>query len=459
MAGPAPPGIPGPLWARLQAGVSALAAADRVRIVCHYDGDGAASAAILARALSRWGKDFHISLTTVIDDATAARLREEPGKPLLVADMGSGQLDAIEALGRPAVVLDHHKPPRDATKVVHANPHLFGIDGAHGACGATVSWAFALAVDAENWDLAGVAMAGAIADRQHVPGFDGMNAPLFEESMRRNLLVRERGPALPEGPLAEALSGSYLPYFAGLAGRTEEAVKALRRLKVEPDAHWHDLDAARRRALTSYLATHLMRQGAIPEAVEMLIEDKYRIESVGRSANDLSDAINACCRMGAEGLAVALALGDPDALVPSEVHRQTYARKVLDHLMRLEREGPFLRKHVAFFYCPDPSLAGNVAGISVQYLWNGARPVIALSVTDGTTKVSARGTKALVARGVDLAAALREAASAVGGSGGGHDVASGATIPKGKEEKFVERVDEIVAIQLAPKVAAGAQTG
>jgi RecJ-like exonuclease len=459
MAGPAPPGVPAPLWSRLQAAVSALANTDRVRILCHYDGDGAASGAILARALARWGKDFHISLTTVLDDATVARLREEAAKPLLVADMGSGQLDAIEGLGRPAIVLDHHKPLRDSTNVVHANPHLHGVDGAHGACGATVSWAFALAVDAANWDLAGIAMAGAIADRQHVPGFDGMNAPLFEESVRRSVLSRERGPALSEGPLAEVLSGSYLPYFAGLAGRTEDAAKALRRLKVEPDAHWHDLDPARRRGLTSYLATHLMRQGAIPEAVEMLIEDKYRIEALGRSANDLSDAINACCRMGAEGLAVALALGDPEALVPSEVHRQAYAEKVLGHLVRLEKEGPFLRKHLAFFYCPDPSLAGNVAGISVQYLWNGARPVISLSVTDGTTRVSARGTKALVARGLDLAAALRDAAISVEGAGGGHDVAAGATIPKGKEEKFVDRVDEVVAVQLAPKVAAGPQTG
>jgi RecJ-like exonuclease len=447
------------LWSRLEAGVSALSGTDRVRIMCHYDGDGAASAAILARALSRWGKDFHVSLTTVLDDATSARLKEEAGKPLLVADMGSGQLDAIEGLGRPAVVLDHHKPSRDATKVIHANPHLFGIDGAHGACGATVAWAFAIAVDEANWDLAGVAMAGAIADRQHVPGFDGMNAPMFEEAVRRNLLGRERGPAIPDRPLAEALATSYLPYFAGLAGRKDEAAKALLRLKVEPDARWRDLNAARRRTLTSYLATHLMRQGAIPEAVEMLIEDKYWIEPLGRSANDLADAINASCRMGAEGLAVSLALGDPDAIVPSEVHRQSYAAKMLGHLTRLEREGPFLEKHVAFFYCEDPSLAGNVAGIIVQYLWNGARPVVALSVTEGTTKVSARGTRALVARGLDLAAAVRDAAAASGGSGGGHDVASGATIPKGKEEKFVERVDEIVALQLAPKAAAAAQTG
>lgn len=453
MASP-PPGVPEALWARIEAGVALLSDAPRVRVLCHYDADGATSAAVLARALARWGKTFHISLTTVLDDATIGRVRDEPAAPLLIADMGSGQLEAIEGLSRPAVVLDHHKPSRGTDLVVHANPHLAGIDGAHGACGATLSWAWALAVDPRNWDLAGVAMAGAIADRQHVPTYDGMNGPLFEEALRRGLLRKERGPAISERPLGEALSTSYLPYFAGFASRPDEAAKALRRLSIDPDARWRDLAPAKRQALASFLATHLMKQGAIPEAVEMLVEDRYWIESLSRYVGDLSDAVNACCRTGAEGLAVALALGDPAAVEPAESHRRTYAEKILAHLTRLERDGPFDGKHVAFFYCDDPALAGNVAGIVIQYLWNGARPVLALSVTDGSTRVSARGTKALVARGLDLAATLREAAAAVGGTGGGHDVASGATIPKGKEEAFIGLVDEIVGRQLAPKPVA-----
>jgi single-stranded DNA-specific DHH superfamily exonuclease len=70
---------------------------------------------------------------------------------------------------------------------------------------------------------------------------------------------------------------------------------------------------------------------------------------------------------------------------------------------------------------------------------------------DKTTKVSARATRALVAKGLDLAVALREAAAELGGDGGGHNIASGASIPKGKEEKFLTLVDEIVGRQLAPK--------
>ena len=68
-----------------------------------------------------------------------------------------------------------------------------------------------------------------------------------------------------------------------------------------------------------------------------------------------------------------------------------------------------------------------------------------------STKASARATKSLVTKGLDLAVALREAASQLGGDGGGHNIASGASIPKGKEEKFLTLVDEIVGRQLALK--------
>jgi RecJ-like exonuclease len=41
-----------------------------------------------------------------------------------------------------------------------------------------------------------------------------------------------------------------------------------------------------------------------------------------------------------------------------------------------------------------------------------------------------------------------EAARSVGGDGGGHDVAAGATIPSGTEREFIERADELVGDQL-----------
>ena len=44
---------------------------------------------------------------------------------------------------------------------------------------------------------------------------------------------------------------------------------------------------------------------------------------------------------------------------------------------------------------------------------------------------------------------MREAAGAVGGDGGGQDVAAGATIPAGKQEAFIATADELVCEQLS----------
>ena len=78
------------------------------------------------------------------------------------------------------------------------------------------------------------------------------------------------------------------------------------------------------------------------------------------------------------------------------------------------------------------------------------RPIIGFDEKSETeTKVSVRGSHTLTAEGLDLAAVMREAARAVDGDGGGHDVAAGATIPTGTQEDFIETADEIVGEQLS----------
>ncbi|MCE5297163.1 MAG: DHH family phosphoesterase, partial [Euryarchaeota archaeon] len=77
------------------------------------------------------------------------------------------------------------------------------------------------------------------------------------------------------------------------------------------------------------------------------------------------------------------------------------------------------------------------------------KPLLAFAFSDvGKLKVSARATKNLVAQGLDLSVAMKRAAEAVDGVGGGHNIAAGATIPLGREDDFLKKVDEIVSGQL-----------
>src|SRR5881397_1059938 len=252
--------VPRELLERVRKGVDLVDRVSRVRIVGHYDPDGTTSAAILARAMTRAGKAFHASTSTVIDEGVAKRLREESNELVILSDMGSNQLDRVEGLPCPAIVLDHHAPPRDSEKVVHVNPALFGIDGTREACGATTTWLFTLALDERNWDLAGVAMAGAIGDMQHLGGFAGLNAALFEEAVARNVLSRERGLALISAPAEEALTRCIIPYFVGISGRPEGARKLLAELTIDAQVPVSELVPEERRRLTSVLATILLKQ-------------------------------------------------------------------------------------------------------------------------------------------------------------------------------------------------------
>jgi RecJ-like exonuclease len=80
------------------------------------------------------------------------------------------------------------------------------------------------------------------------------------------------------------------------------------------------------------------------------------------------------------------------------------------------------------------------------------RPIVAFASVDagenGEVKVSARGSHTLVRQGLDLSTVMREAARSVGGDGGGHDVAAGATIPAGTRAAFIDAADDLVADQL-----------
>ncbi|MDR2846662.1 MAG: DHH family phosphoesterase, partial [Candidatus Methanoplasma sp.] len=75
-------------------------------------------------------------------------------------------------------------------------------------------------------------------------------------------------------------------------------------------------------------------------------------------------------------------------------------------------------------------------------------PIFAFADADDGVKVSARASRALTDRGLDLSFVMKTASEVVGGYGGGHSVAAGATIPKGMEDAFLDAVEDIVSSQV-----------
>jgi single-stranded-DNA-specific exonuclease len=54
----------------------------------------------------------------------------------------------------------------------------------------------------------------------------------------------------------------------------------------------------------------------------------------------------------------------------------------------------------------------------------------------------------LVKKGLDLSQVMKKSSEKVGGVGGGHNIAAGATIPKGSEKEFLAFAEKMVKKQL-----------
>ena len=432
---------------KLEEAANVLSSASRVKVVSHYDGDGLCAAGILAKVLHREGLSFQVRITRALNETFVETL-EGDEDVILMADMGSNNLPALEILSAKVIVVDHHDPRGDSEKIVHINAHLLGINGTKGACAATLSFTLATVMDEENWDLAGIALAGAVADRQHPGGLEGLNRSIAKEASEKVGMRVDRTHTLLGDNLAEALSLSINPYLVGISGNMDGVGSFLSDLGISPDMRVEELEGESKTKLISAISLKLLEQGVTAEDVKGVIEEGYWDASRGTYANWTAAYVNACGRLGMDGVGVAICLGDPSALEEGKRLRKEFLDQVLVGLKKVEDEGAFERNHTQFFYVENPSFAGTIGGVAMRFLLNPGLATVALSVLTKQTRISGRATKDLVRMGVNLAEAFKESAEVLGGSGGGHSIAAGASIPKGKEEKFLEYVDNTLEVQL-----------
>jgi single-stranded-DNA-specific exonuclease len=437
-----------------------LAHPGRWRVIYHYDGDGIASASSAVRMLGRLGYPVQATPLIGVERARVEAILDATRTPVLVLDTGASWLDRFSRHPQPVIILDHHQypgapvPPALPAHVAFVNPLDWGVDGMTELCGATASWLFSIFVDPVNWDNAPWGLSGAIADRQHVGGFRGLNARLVEEAVGRGLLVREEGLPLFGATLSEALARSIDPFLRGLSGRPVEADRFLHALGLEPRRPIASLDAAERARLGAAILARLVQQGTRPEFVEAFHAPRYRLTGPGIDAEELANLQNATGRGLTPSEGIALALGDEGALAHARAAEEAWRTGILNGLRRLEESGAQSMHALQWFESPDGPLAGTQAGLAMNYLLDAGKPVVVFTSAGEQTKVSGRGTGWLVGRGLDLADAFRAAAHAVGGEGGGHRVASGATIPTAERTRFLEEADAHIQRQLAPAVEA-----
>ena len=432
-------------------------------VVSHIDADGLTSAAIMGKALERKGIEYKTAFVKQLDSRALAEIADHNPELVIFTDLGSGMLDAIKSLKLNAVISDHHQP--QGTFERHLNPHLFGINGATEISGSGVTYLMASALGG-NGDLADLAVVGAVGDLQHVKHGQlvGMNRHILESGVSHGVLRYEKDLLLfgkQTRPIFKLLQYSTDPYLPGITGSEDASIEFLKKIGIrqhgEKWRRWIDLEKAEKQQIVSALMQYCLCAGLQASNAQRLIGEVYTLlrEREGtevRDASEFSTLLNATARYDHADTGLAVCMGDrsrsfDDACTLLNEHR----KNLVDGLNLVKEQGLTRLEHLQYFDAGNKireTIVGIVAGMSVSFTNNRSLPIIAFADAEGGVKVSSRGNQELVRKGLNLGEAISEAAKAVGGAGGGHDIAAGAFIPAGSKNEFLGILDKKIGAQV-----------
>jgi single-stranded-DNA-specific exonuclease len=419
---------------------------------------------------------------------------------LIVADHHSPDCASNVASRKKKDLFDFHDNSR-----LHLNPHLFGFDGSKEASGASTTYWIARQMSSENIALAPLAIVGAVGDLQDNAHLKlvGINSLVRDEAEDANLLRTEYDLRLfgrETRPLTKFLQYASDPALPGLSNDWYACRRFLEKTRVRlkdragRERSWSSLSVEEKDAIKAELDLCMDREILRRIYGEVYVLPAQKLGTEVHESKEMSTLLNSCGRYGNErlGLEVCVDVVEPCGDVGREERRQ---RNLEEALGQLRNHRSNLIGAMNFFFAKEGKgevcerrtsiqvlranggylLPEKVQGMSPEGLEEEKEvfrdttigivagmvlgsgnvaddvPILALMRSEGDVKASARGNQRMVDRGLDLSRAMREAAESVGGTGGGHNVAAGATIPELKVNEFIQTLDEIVTKQMRPE--------
>ena len=477
--------IPSELRESARKAARLLKGSSSVAVASHIDADGISAAAIAESALKREGVRVDTEFFKKLDEEAIKTIMSKEADVAWFTDLGSGSLSKIE--GIKAVVSDHHVPDTDyrsnAVKgqsllsdfstIMHVNPQRHGISGASELSGAGATFLVALAMDDANVDKIHLAVLGAVGDLQDQKQrrLEGLNQALVAEAARAGFIeplqdIRYFG--RETRPIHKLLEFSSDPFIPRISGSEEGALAFLLELGIElKDGEawrtWAGLEPDEKEKILEALRDHLQSYKRRPEVIDRLVGEVYVLKKEPRGtpvrdAKEFATLLNACGRHGQAYIGLRICEGDRgDYLTQGMALLRDHRSAISKALTWARGSGVIRLKNIQFFDAGDEiedTIVGTVAGMLLGS--EGAdrtAPMIAFAESteyseSPKVKASSRGTQDLVSRGLDLSIAIRAAAEKVGGIGGGHNIAAGATIPSARRDEFLSFLDEVVGAQL-----------
>jgi len=443
-----------------------------IHIVTHIDADGITAGTIAYQTLKRLGKNFSIEFVKDLDSETLEKLKNENHELVWFTDLGSSISTDTPDINK--IITDHHACPENSNKSFHLNPHLFDLDGSFEISGAGTTYLVSRVIDKKNLDLSSLAIVGACGDLQdrRFRKLTGINRDILSDGESVNAVKAKidiRFFGRESRPIYKMLQFASDPILPGLSGREQACVAFLQELGItmkDGDSwrKWIDLCKDERRLILSSIAQLLLSKGFGHKITKRIIGEVYILlnEQEGTEIHDSKEfatLLNSTARYGKCDVGLQVCLGDRGKYLSKARnlllgHRQN----LVVGLQFAKDEGIIKREHLQYFHAGN-GIRDTIVGIVANMLLNSEDvgsdlPLIGFANKgQGEVKVSARGTEELVEKGLNLSKAMKKAAATLDSVGGGHDIAAGATIPKGTEEEFLEILEKEIKSQLSSSKA------
>lgn len=446
-----------------------------VLVVSHIDADGVSAAGIASFALDYIGMKNKIVFTKKLDEAFIKKLEEEKPELVWFTDLGSGSVHMLGGLE--CVITDHHTPSghygeskkqwktlfdfSDAGNTpLQVNPHFAGRNGELDISGAGTTYLVARALDKELVCLAQLAVVGAVGDMQdrNAGRLTGTNAEIVAEGEKAGVIERMEDLNLfgrETRPLWKMLQYASDLQIHGITDDYEGSLNFFMELEIdlkrgEKWRTWADLRKSEKSQIVAALARMVPREKFIGE---VYLFPKEKKGTPLHEAKEFATMLNSCGRYDQPELGLALCKGDRgEALDLAYGLRNGHKKQLMDSLTIIESIGITQMKNIQHVNTGElvrDTILGTVAGMLLSSgKADPLKPLFAMGNSDDGIKVSGRALRPLVERGLNLADIMKEVAGKLGGVGGGHNIAAGATIKPGQEKEFLELADRIVGRQI-----------
>ena len=433
-----------------------------IKIYSHIDCDGICSGAILSTILDRQEKPHEIEFVNldVLDDI------ELDHELTIFSDLGSGQrIDTNAKKGQKIIILDHHPPLRDLDykndkdyTYLEINPMHHGIDGSYYVCGGGLC--YFLAKEFGYTDLSWIGVLSAIGDMQNTKSghFEGLNEIIQQDAIDGGYLKLTKSDINIYGrntrPLFVALS-----YFSDvklpITNNTTETMAVLEELGIDEKNNRKTLNQLTMEEKGKlYQKLNEMISKVVPGRYvqyipRLIIGDSYTFikedeTSFLRDGSEFSTAMNACGRNHQEEIAMEVLKGDRieafDQLEAVSLEHRRNLAQAISKVTEDENTNIIELENLQYFDGTGikPEIVGTVTGMILGSC-NWKKPIIGFTQTDDKgLKISLRCSRLLSYDGIHFGNIIREIASKVGGTGGGHAMACGAYIPIDKKNEFLE---------------------